>query len=71
VLDENIKDAQISIYELSGKKIKSLFNGFLPKGEQLLDWNLTDNGNNKVPHGMYLLKINSESSIASSVILVN
>lgn len=70
VIDENIRESDISIYDLSGKKVNTLQKGFLPKGEHQFNWNLNNEQGSKVASGAYLLKISAGQSIANSVIIV-
>ena len=49
------KNIQMDIYDLSGRKIKSLFNGSY-KGYLNLYWNGCDDAGKALPEGMYFLR---------------
>jgi len=50
----------ISIYNLQGQKMTTLFNGVKPKGKHALTWNATDSWTKKVSNGQYLLILDVE-----------
>ena len=52
---------EISIYNIQGQKIKTLYNGILHPGEHTFQWNGNDQFNTPVASGLYfaLLKANS------------
>ena len=49
----------VTIYDMVGRKIKSLFNGYQDKGYKSITWNATNDRNESVPSGVYLYKIES------------
>ncbi len=49
----------ISLYNIEGKKVVDIHQGFLPKGPQNLTWSAANSGVNLVP-GIYTLAIRSE-----------
>ena len=49
----------VTIYDMVGRKVKSLFNGYQDKGYKSITWNATNDRNESVPSGVYLYKIDS------------
>ncbi len=50
----------ITAFNLSGKKIKTIFNGYSQSGKSVLNWNLNDSDGNPVPSGIYFITIKSK-----------
>ena len=60
----------ISIFDLTGQKVKTLVNEFTSKGEHQKKWNgLSDNGE-QMPSGVYFVLLNSKSSTATQKIVL-
>ena len=51
-----------SIFSISGKKIKTLFNGAKPAGAFKMSWNGTDDSGKHMPSGVYFYEIVSSSA---------
>lgn len=64
------EDAEISIFDLSGKKIKTLYSGVLPKGENLLEWDLSTENGQKAAAGIYLVKLSAGQLTGQSLLIV-
>jgi len=47
--------ASVEVFDLSGKPIQSLSEGFLNSGDHQVVWNGKDNAGNSVPSGMYVI----------------
>jgi photosystem II stability/assembly factor-like uncharacterized protein len=58
-------DVEITIYSIKGKKIKSLLQSQLPKGEHSVIWNGEDDFNKIVPSGIYLSKMKIQNKVSS------
>jgi len=50
---------QIQIFNIRGQFSRNLVNGNLKAGDYTQSWNGTDNGNQRVPSGMYLIRMES------------
>ncbi|MEO0091013.1 MAG: FlgD immunoglobulin-like domain containing protein [candidate division WOR-3 bacterium] len=61
---------EISVYNLYGKKIKTLFKGKMEKGEHQFIWNGKDEKGKKVSSGVYFIKINMKEKQESIKIVV-
>jgi flagellar hook assembly protein FlgD len=57
----------VTIYDITGKLIKDLFNGILNKGEHQLKWDV--NGD-KVKSGVYFLKVTGDNFSRSCKLVV-
>jgi flagellar hook assembly protein FlgD len=61
----------IEIFDITGRKIKTVKKGIQLIGKHVLKWNLRDNNHDKVPSGIYLIRFVSDShSEAKQVIVV-
>ena len=48
---------KVNVYDMMGRKIKTLINKFQKSGHKSVQWDATNNFGNKVPSGVYLYKI--------------
>jgi len=55
----------ITVYDMSGRIIKTLVNSSQTAGYKSIKWNATDNRNQSVPAGVYLYKIEFEKFVAT------
>lgn len=62
---------EISVYNLYGRKIKTLFNGRIEKGECRLIWNKKDENGRKVSSGIYFIKINLKEKQESIKVILH
>ena len=51
--------AAVEVFDLSGKPIKTLSEGFLNAGEHQAVWNGKDTIGNSVPSGMYVIRFDT------------
>ena len=56
---------EINIYNLLGKQVKTLYNGYLPKGYYKFTWNGTDTRGHELPTGIYLYRVKTEAGTIS------
>ena len=65
-----ITDVSIVVYDIQGKKIKNLIKGKQKEGLHSIVWNKTDNQNNKIANGVYLvvLNINRETIVKKAIV---
>ncbi len=54
-------DVRIQIYDLLGKRMKTLLSANVEKGEHQILWNMTDNSNRKVASGIYIITVDKEN----------
>ncbi|MDD5528914.1 MAG: T9SS type A sorting domain-containing protein [bacterium] len=69
MLAENSK-VNVTIYDISGKLVKTLSNEAQSSGMKTLDWNVKDNNGNKVSSGMYFCKLNVNGKAISTKSLI-
>jgi hypothetical protein len=55
------QEATLSIYDVLGRKIKTLHSGILSAGSHSLTWNGTDQDNNPVASGIYFYNLDTSS----------
>lgn len=60
----------IKIFDVTGRLVKTLFNGELHQGTHQLEWNATDEEGNLVGDGIYLLKIETENYSQTKKLIV-
>lgn len=66
-LSENI---QLIIYDINGRKIKELANGYYEYGTHQFTWDSTDDNGNLVSSGMYIYSLISKNQILSEKMLL-
>jgi len=49
--------AQLAVYDMSGRLVRNLVNGQLTAGSHEVTWNATDNAGNTLPSGMYIYRL--------------
>ena len=49
--------ADLSVYDLQGRRVRRLLNGPLPAGEHVLTWNGRDDAGRRAPGGFYLVRL--------------
>ena len=74
VIDYDIQygsQVELSVYDLGGRKISTVFNGFQPAGQHQVTWNGFDSNQNPVSSGVYFYRLtaNSESITKRMVLL--
>jgi len=63
--------ARLSIFDLSGRLIRTLASGLVPAGSHTLPWDIRDDAGNRVASGMYFLALEAEQkSVARSVVVM-
>jgi outer membrane protein assembly factor BamB len=60
----------IKIYDLSGKKVKTISSRYFEAGIHTLSWDGIDDGSRKVPPGLYILKLSSGQNILTKRIML-
>ncbi len=55
---QNDSKINLSIFNIKGQKIKTLFNNEIDKGNHSISWNGTDDSGNSVSSGVYYYKLN-------------
>jgi len=63
---ENENKAEVSVYDISGKKVATLANRIFAKGENMLKWNV----GNDVEAGIYFICLQSGEKIQCLKIIV-
>ena len=61
--------AEISIYNISGEKVKTLFLGLLNRNEYNFRWNGTNISNNKISSGVYLCVLKTRNGVSIKKLL--
>ena len=66
---EEEQNIQANIYSFNGNRIKTLNNGVINKGENMLTWDGTDNLGRDVTKGLYVVQIISEDKVFTETIV--
>jgi flagellar hook assembly protein FlgD len=53
---------EISVFDLLGRDVKSLYNGHQAAGSHHVYWNGTDEAGNRVPSGGYVIQMKTEKT---------
>ena len=56
---------QLQIFDVSGRKVKTLFDGELAAGEHSFEWDATDDAGHRVATGVYLYRLTAGNITAS------
>jgi hypothetical protein len=62
---------QVSIYDVTGRKIKNLADRVFPAGEHSLQWDGTDDGGQKVARGVYFVRSSVQKDAGRIIVLNN
>ena len=60
----------VSIFDVSGRLVRTLVDGAMDKGEHTQSWDGADNGGNRVSGGIFWMKMHTQSGYTSSMRLV-
>jgi len=61
-----------SIYDIAGRKIRTLSEGFAESGEYVMRWNARDEGGIRVRAGIYFVRVQGEQDVVDlRTILLN
>jgi flagellar hook assembly protein FlgD len=67
---DNNKKAQVTIYEVLGKKIKILVDKYIPAGRYQIYWDGINESNNEISRGIYYVQlIHGELQITNKMLL--
>jgi flagellar hook assembly protein FlgD len=55
-------NVNISVFDLQGRQIKTLFKGHQPAGNHHIYWNGSNENGSKVPSGNYIIRMQTENS---------
>jgi hypothetical protein len=65
-----VEEVNVSIYDITGRLVKTLFAGTLPFGSYETKWVGDDNHSREVPSGVYILKFKAEDHTATEKLLL-
>jgi len=60
----------LGIYDITGRKIKTLWDGEISGGNHRLIWNGTDSKGKAMPSGIYFCKLQSDESAQSRKLIL-
>ncbi len=66
-VDQNVT---LKIYNLNGREVTTLWNGFAPAGQHSVQWNGDESGGTPAAAGMYLCILSSETGSASQKLIL-
>jgi hypothetical protein len=49
----------LAVYDVGGRRVRTLVNGYAPAGDHAVDWNGRDGDAGRVPPGVYLVRLHS------------
>jgi Zn-dependent metalloprotease len=67
---EQAGNASLKVYDASGRLVKSLIEGPLTAGEQIVSWNGMDESGSSVASGMYFYRLQTEDRVISKRMLL-
>ena len=65
-------EIELAVYDILGKRVKTLATGFKRTGSYTVTWDGTDNSGNRCPSGLYFCKISSDTggSVSRKMLLM-
>ena len=60
---------QVSIYDVTGRRVRNLADRIFPAGEHTLQWDGTDDAGAKVPRGVYFVRTSNDKSTGRIIVL--
>ena len=60
---------QVNIYDVAGRKVRTLADRVFPAGEAKLVWDGTDDGGAKVGRGVYFVRSSNDKSTGRIIVL--
>src|SRR5262249_9419373 len=60
---------QVNVYDVAGRRVRTLADRVFPAGEQELQWDGTDDAGNKLGRGVYFVKSNTHPEAARIIVL--
>jgi hypothetical protein len=66
----NAEELHAAIYDMSGNQVRNLFEGKDISGGQSLAWNLMNDGGERVPAGIYIIRVMSGRQFLTGKIIV-
>jgi hypothetical protein len=57
--------AELAVFDVSGRKVRTLVNGVLTAGSHEVRWNATDDAGNLLPSGVYIYRLNADGVATS------
>jgi len=59
---------ELSVYSVSGARVRSLGNRTLPAGSTRITWDGTNDAGQRVPSGVYLIRLDGNASAVARVV---
>jgi plastocyanin len=63
---EHSTDVTVSVYDVTGRRVRDLFRGPLPQGEQTFRWDGRDGDSKALPNGMYVMRLEHSGGTVST-----
>jgi hypothetical protein len=60
----------VSVHDIAGRRVATLFSGRAAAGEHAATWNLLDEAGAPAPAGVYLLRLEQSGHAASTKVIV-
>jgi hypothetical protein len=60
---------QVNVYDVAGRKVRTLADRIFPAGEQELRWDGTDDAGNKVGRGVYFVRSSVQKGTGRIIVL--
>ncbi|NQV18258.1 MAG: T9SS type A sorting domain-containing protein, partial [Armatimonadetes bacterium] len=64
------QEIELTVYNLKGQKVRTLYTGITSSGEQSLVWNGKDDDGKSVGSGLYFYKLRTENKVYSKKMLL-
>ncbi|UCG30703.1 MAG: VCBS repeat-containing protein [candidate division WOR-3 bacterium] len=67
---ETPANVRIDVYSVDGRLVSTPTNGYRPSGEHRFSWNATDSRGRKLPAGIYLARLTTDSEIRTTSLVI-
>ena len=67
---ETNDNIRLNIYNINGRKVKTLLSGFTLSGSYSIKWNGQDHSRNDMPSGVYIYQLVSSTQTASNKMIL-
>lgn len=60
----------LSVYDITGRKVKSFINGNFEQGCYKVNWDGTDDAGRKLPEGVYFIRLDNQTEVKTQKVII-
>jgi flagellar hook assembly protein FlgD len=69
-LPQPVRDADLAIFDASGRRVRTLLDGPLGAGPQVVTWTGHDDGGRAAPAGIFFIRLSADRRVAVRKVLL-